>query len=155
MGYTAFAVLPRTLKRRVYIVSTQTPNQWLSPPAKITETLVEHLSASAAGQKFFRDPILKGFAVRVTANGVRSFIVEKRVDGKIKRITLGRYPTLSAEQARTEAHKVLGMVALGMNPIAEREHARLAGVTLAQAFKDFKRARNDLKARTLYDTSGS
>jgi len=111
----------------------------LEPPTKITKTLVEHLSAPASGQVFVRDSILKGFAVRVTANRVHSFVVEKRIDGRVKQLTLGRYPMLSAEQPRTEAHKVLGKVARGMSPIAEREHARLKGVTLKNAFEDWQK----------------
>lgn len=151
------------MKRGVYIVSTQTPNQWVEQPfehaldrpaqapAKITKTLVERLAPPASGQKFIRDAILRGFAVRVTASGVRAFVVEKRLDGRVKRITLGRYGELTVEQARKEALKVLGKIAIGLNPLAEREHARLAQVTLEQAFEDFKRTRKDLKARTLYD----
>lgn len=139
------------MKRHVYIVSTQTPNQSVHSAAKITNTLVEGLAPPACGQLFVRDCILRGFAVRVTANGVRSFIVERRVEGKVKRFTIGRFGDLTVQQARTEAQKLVGKIALGLNPLAEREQARLRGVTLTEAFDDFKRARKDLKARTLYD----
>src|SRR5437016_5528698 len=42
------------------------------------------------GQSLIRDQDSKGFGLRITANGVRSFFVEKRIDGKVKRLTLGR-----------------------------------------------------------------
>ena len=132
-------------------MSTQTPNQSVPSPAKITKTLVEQLAPPATGQWFVRDAILKGFGVRITANGVRAFIVEKRIDGKIKRLTLGRFGEITAEQARKEAQKLLGKIALGLNPLAKREHTRLQGVTLTEAFEAFKLARQGLKARTLYD----
>lgn len=64
---------------------------------------------------------MKGFAVRITSTGAKSFILEKRIDGKVKRVTLGRYPELTVEQARKEAHKLLGHIATGRNPFAEKE----------------------------------
>ena len=72
---------------------------------KITKSTVDKLSTPETGQAFIRDSELKGFAVRITSSGSKSFILEKRIDGKVKRITLGRYPELTVEQARKEAHK--------------------------------------------------
>ena len=74
-------------------------------PIKITKSYVDRLSTPTTGQAFVRDPELKGFGVRITASGAKSFILEKRIDGKVKRLTLGRYPELTVEQARKEAYK--------------------------------------------------
>jgi hypothetical protein len=41
-------------------------------------------------QVFYRDDELKGFALRVTASGTMSFVVEKVVNNRVKRITLGK-----------------------------------------------------------------
>jgi integrase len=118
---------------------------------KLTKRVVDAAPAPAAGQTFLRDAELKGFALRVTAAGVRTFIFEKRIDGRVRRVTLGRYGELTVEQARKEAQRHLGTIATGGNPIADRERARLRSVTLAQAFEDFKRARANLSPRTIYD----
>lgn len=127
----------------------------MSTPAaqalKITKTLVDHLDSPASGQAFVRDIELKGFAVRVTAGGAKSFVIEKRVEGQVKRMTLGRYPELTVEQARKEAHKLLGKIAAGGNPIADKQRAALLAKTLGDAFEDFLSARKALKPRTLYD----
>lgn len=120
-------------------------------PLKITKSYVDRLSTPATGQAFVRDAELKGFAVRITASGAKSFILEKRIDGKVKRLTLGRYPELTVEQARKEAHKLLGHIAVGRNPPAEKKYKALQGTTLEQAFSDFIAVRKNLKARTLYD----
>lgn len=120
-------------------------------PLKITKSYVDRLSTPPAGQAFVRDAELKGFAVRITASGAKSFILEKRIDGKVKRLTLGRYPELTVEQARKEAHKLLGQIAVGRNPPAEKKYKALQGTTLEQAFSDFTTVRKNLKARTLYD----
>ena len=118
---------------------------------KITKSYVDRLSTPEAGQTFVRDSELKGFAVRITSTGAKSFILEKRIDGKVKRLTLGRYPELTVEQARKEAHKLLGQIAVGRNPPAEKKSEALQGTTLQQAFDDFIAVRKKLKARTLYD----
>lgn len=120
-------------------------------PLKITKSNVDRLTAPATGQAFVRDAELKGFAVRITASGARSFILEKRIDGKVKRLTLGRYPELTVEQAKKEAHKLLGHIAVGRNPPAEKKYKALQGTTLEQAFSDYITVRKNLKARTLYD----
>ncbi len=120
-------------------------------PHKITKSYVDKLSTPVTGQAFIRDVELKGFAVRITASGAKSFILEKRIDGKVKRLTLGRYPELTVEQARKEAHKLLGYIAAGRNPPAEKKYKSLQGTSLEQAFNDFITVRKNLKARTLYD----
>ncbi len=120
-------------------------------PQKITKSYVDKLSTPETGQAFIRDTELKGFAVRVTSSGAKSFILEKRIDGKVKRLTLGRYPELTVEQARKEAHKLLGHIATGRNPVAEKKQEALQGTTLKQAFDDFVKTRKNLKERTLYD----
>lgn len=120
-------------------------------PVRITKSVVDRLNAPVAGQTFTRDSELKGFAVRITTSGAKSFILEKRIDGKVKRLTLGRYPELTVEQARREAHKLLGQIAVGSNPIAEKKQKELQATTLQKAFDDFLLARKNLKPRTLYD----
>lgn len=122
-----------------------------TPPQRITKSYVDRLSTPATGQAFVRDTELKGFAVRVTSSGAKSFILEKRIDGKVKRLTLGRYPELTVEQARKEAHKLLGHIAVGRNPAAEKKQEALQGTTLKKAFDDFVKTRKNLKERTLYD----
>jgi integrase len=123
----------------------------MNQSVKLTKRVVDAVAVPAAGQTFVRDTELKGFALRVTAADVRAFVVEKRIEGKVRRITLGRYGELTVEQARRAAQALLGQVAMGQNPIGEKERERLRAITLAHAFADFKRVRGKLKARTLYD----
>lgn len=129
------------------MASTWTVNQLV----KITKTQVDRLRPPERGQAFLRDRELKGFAVRVTANGVKSFILEKRIDGRTRRMTLGRYPELTAEQARREAQKQLGQIATGVDPVAEAQQRERLRTTLQEAFNDYKKTRKNLRPRTLYD----
>jgi len=64
---------------------------------KITKSFVDKLVLPESGQVFYRDSELKGFAVRVTTGGSKAFILEKRINRKLKRITLGRYPELTVD----------------------------------------------------------
>lgn len=118
---------------------------------KLTKLVVDKAPLPEAGQLIIRDTELKGFGLRVTAGGSKSFILEKRIKGRVRRLTIGRYPGITAEQARKEAQKLLGHIITGRDPMAERAQAKIQGVTLAKAFDDFLKARANLKERTQYD----
>lgn len=124
---------------------------------KLTKLSVDKLplpmspKEGVTGQKRYYDDSLKGFGVRVTSGGSKSFFIEKRVGTKLRRMTLGHYPALTVEQARNEAQKVLGKIAMGVDPIAEKKEAQVRSVTLEQVFSDYIKARKNLKPRTLQD----
>lgn len=123
----------------------------------ITKTFVDKLSPpppkddGQTNQAFYRDAAIPGFGVRVTSGGAKSFIVEKRINGKVKRITLGRYGNLTVEQARKEAMRYLGDIATGKDPIAEKKSKRIEKITLLEAFEDYLLTRKDLKPSTTHD----
>lgn len=102
-------------------------------------------------QAFYRDSAVPGFGLRVTSGGAKAFIAEKRIHGKVKRITLGRYGNLTVEQARSEAAQLLGQVAAGKDPISDRKARAVKGATLLQAFEDYLGTRMNLKTSTVHD----
>jgi integrase len=126
------------------------PTRNANQKVRLTKSIVDRTPLPTSGQLFLRDSDLLGFALRLTP-GSKAFILEKRIDGINKRITIGRYPDLTVEQARKEAHIQLGKIATGINPIEEKHLASLQGTTLLDAFTDFKIVRKNLKASTLYD----
>lgn len=69
---------------------------------KLTKTRIEALPTPVTGQAFYWDweDVPNGFGVRVTAPGARSYILQKRVDGKSKRITLGAHGDITCDQAK-------------------------------------------------------
>ena len=127
----------------------------------ITKTFVDKVPVPESGTDgksnpvFYRDSAISGFGLRVTCGGVKSFIVEKRIDGKVKRKTLGRYGNLTVEQARKEAQKFLGQVASGVDPIREGQEKRAKRITLNDAFQDYLATRKNLKPNTLNDYKAS
>jgi integrase len=63
----------------------------------------------------------KGLSLYVTATGHKSFFIQKRIQGKIKRIVLGYFPDMTVELARKAAQKIKGQLAEGKNPLKEKE----------------------------------
>lgn len=78
-------------------------------------------STVASTQSFYRDTAIVGFGLRVTSEGTKSFIVEKRINSKVKKITFGRYGNLMVKQAKIEAIRILGKVATGLVPISKKK----------------------------------
>lgn len=124
----------------------------MSKIIRINKSAVDQAVApQGKDQEFYRDDHLKGFALRVTASGVKSFVVETLINKKVRRITLGKYGQLTAEQARKEAMSLLGRIARGENPIAEKKLQKVKAITLQQAFDDYLQARKSLKHTTIAD----
>jgi site-specific recombinase XerD len=127
--------------------------------AKLTKKAVDTLKAPASGQAFLWDGELKGFGVRVTKAGAKSFILQYRnAAGKSRRINLGRYGVMTLEQARGAARINLGAIAAGEDPanIADDNEAALTVSALcdwylseAEAGRLLGRRRRPIKASSL------
>jgi integrase len=94
--------------------------------AKITKALVEGAKAPQKGQLFIRDDELKGFALRITASGTKSFVWEGRVKntGRMCRIALGSFPLMTVVAAREAALAAKAQAASGADPVKERKAVR-------------------------------
>jgi hypothetical protein len=76
--------------------------------AKFIESEVQY---PARGQLLLRDNELTGFGLRVTPRCM-SYIVECRVNGTPKRVTLCRYDEMTPEDARKKAKALLAGMAV-------------------------------------------
>lgn len=70
------------------------------------------------------DSELRGFGLRVEPSGIKTFLAKYRAEGggrraPERRVTIGRYGTLTPEEARRQARKILGGAATGADPAAE------------------------------------
>lgn len=88
---------------------------------KLTDKLVRELEPPARGQRIVFDTELAGFAVRVTAGGTKTFVLDYRVeneDGKLehRRKRVSRYPDLSVLDARREAKQRWKDIKKGIDP---------------------------------------
>ena len=95
--------------------------------ARITKRLVDGLKPTGTDYYVF-DTDTMGFAVRVRATGGMSYIVQyKAGSGRgapTRRVTLGGVGKMTPEQAREAARKVLGSVAHGKDPAADKTNER-------------------------------
>ncbi|MEM6440669.1 MAG: integrase family protein, partial [Pseudomonadota bacterium] len=99
---------------------------------RITDRLVKGLTAPPKGNKVYLDDEVRGFGVRITAKGARSFILAYRFDDPAVqrrsneyRATIGTYPTWSVAAARDEAKRWRQKIDRGeTHPLAERREAK-------------------------------
>src|SRR5438270_1625868 len=73
-------------------------------------------------------PIVRGFAVRVTKAGVKSFVLDYRAGARQRRLTIGRWPDSSVASAVREARELRQRVDRGDDPLAARQAARIAAL---------------------------
>jgi integrase len=96
------------------------------------------------------DEKISGLGLRTRAKS-QTWIYRYRFGGKQRSVKLGRAPALSVVGARKAAEKLSAKIALGIDPAAERETARVESETtlavLAQRYIEAKRS--GWRARTL------
>ena len=84
---------------------------------------------------FIRDPELKGFGLKVTPNGGKTYFLEYRMGGRGApkgRITIGRHGSPWApDRARERAKELLELVKRGINPVAHKAEQNRLAVDLA------------------------
>ena len=66
-------------------------------------------------------------------------------------MTLGKYGNLTVEEARKQAKSLLGSVARGDDPIAEKKTKKVHAMTLQQVLNDLPQSKKRFKATTLND----
>lgn len=68
-------------------------------------------------KEIFRwDKNYKGFGVRVSPKGRKTFIVQYRQGSRTRRVSLGTFGNLTVDEARKKAKRILGEVAAGYDP---------------------------------------
>lgn len=117
---------------------------------KISKSTVDRLPLPESGQPIFWDTNLVGFGVR-TGSKRKTYIVQKKINGRDVKVTLGAHGHITAEQARKMAMIALADMTQGVNPTDQKREARAKSVTLQEALTDFLNARKSLKPRTIRD----
>ena len=104
----------------------------MSTPFKLTQSAVKALPYVQPGDKkrqhLYFDTELKGLGVCVGAKA-KTFFVQRDINGKSVRTTIGRYGVYAVEQAREEARELLMKMSKGINPNEDRTDPALT-VTL-------------------------
>ena len=104
---------------------------------KLTKQFIEsEIKAPAHGQRFYRDEDLPGFAIRVTPKS-KSYILEKRVHGTNRRITIGKCSKMSLSSAKEQACIMLGEIAKGNDPKTGKRINTMDDITLREVLQKF------------------
>lgn len=105
------------------------------PTQKLTDKTIKNAKAPDAGRAMLWDSVVANetslpgsFGLRVTANGVKSWIIMYRIEdakhpGKVKQQyrKVGSYPSLSLAEARETAREALKLAGQGVDPIQAKE----------------------------------
>lgn len=99
-------------------------------------TLTDRLAHSAklvpgSGQREYFDAALRGFGVRVTTKGARTFFLAYRFGGKPRRLTLGPAGEMKVAAARVKAEEARALIRAGQDPNEARKAAVAAAVHAA------------------------
>jgi integrase len=123
-------------------------------PTKITKRAVD---AAKAGDKdtFLWDAEVKGFGLKITPKGKKVYVLQYRLKGVLRRFTIGPHGNpWTADKARKEAVRLLGMVSDGHDP-ADAKSSDKAAITLSQLCDEYlKDGVNGKSASTLATDKG-
>src|ERR1043166_718128 len=99
---------------------------------KLTDAKLKALKAPDKGQAEYSDPEVPGLRVRIGTTGAKTFILRKRVAGRIRNITVGRYgPRFGLAEAHRKARAILSDLETGKAPKKAPGRASVQSSTVA------------------------
>lgn len=95
--------------------------------SRITERYVSSIKPDPDKGRFYWDDQLKGFGVRVSPSGRKTYLIQYRnTNRRTRRYKLGVWGKLKADKARRMARELLGGIEGGNDPAKERHALRYA-----------------------------
>ena len=82
---------------------------------KLTKRAVEALKANGADTVYW-DGELTGFGVRIRKSGRKNYVLQTRVDGKLRWFTIGQHGRITVDEARAAALEILAATNKGIDP---------------------------------------
>lgn len=102
-----------------------------------TIAYLNSLPPAEKGKRYVvHDSKCNGLSLRVTEKGVKSFFMQKRIDDRIVKITLGKFPDMKIDQARDQFAIKNAKVTDGVNPNVEKKQKRNE-ITLKFLFDEY------------------
>ena len=98
------------------------------PKHRLTTRFLDSIKPPKGARVEYWDASTPGFGLRVAPSGRKTWVLMYRVRGdkRLRRATLGTYPTLTLADAREQARTDLRMAAKGRDPAGERKAEREA-----------------------------
>ena len=99
-----------------------------------TKKVLDKLPLPPVGKRVdYFDTTTNHLTLRVSHVGTKAFVLYRKIDGVAERLTLGRYPTMTIDQARRMVAQHNGSIAIGQNP-AEQKRSLRQESTLGELF---------------------
>jgi integrase len=111
--------------------------------SKLTQKTIDNREHPATGYVLVRDDEICGFGLCIYPR-TKSYFVERRVNGRMSRVTIGRADLLTLEEARKKARQMLGSMAAGVDPNAIKRNQRAAALTLTELLEAYLIAKASL-----------
>ena len=107
---------------------------------RLTDAIIKTLPAPKSGNVITKDATVRGFGIRITAAGARSFVINyrRKLDGRERRYTIGSFPDWGTTAAHEEAKRLKRAIDGGADPVGEQEENR-AAATMADLCARFER----------------
>jgi len=102
----------------------------------------------------YYDTKVNGLQLRISSTGIKTFSLYRwlKGDAKPERVTLGRFPDMTIEQARIESARINADIARGINPM-EKKRLDRAEMKFAEFWKEYmdKYSKARKKERTIQE----
>lgn len=123
---------------------------------KLTQAFVKNLQMpEGKKQADVWDAEQPNFGVRIGSSGSKTFFVISRVNGRVVRSTVGKFPTMNLDDARRRARKMLVGMADGVNPNDERRERNQGALALHAVFESYLQTRKNLSENTIKEYKGT
>ncbi|HOP48443.1 MAG TPA: tyrosine-type recombinase/integrase [Desulfobacteraceae bacterium] len=109
---------------------------------RITKKIIDSQVLPEKGQILLWDSEIRGFGIRLTPSGV-SYIVQGRVNGISRRITLGKHGILTVDDARKKARAQIFKMNEGIDPVTEKIKNQTYSLTLKELTDEYLLSRGN------------
>lgn len=120
------------------------------PAIVLTDAKIRGLQAPPSGQIEVKDKQVPGLRIRVGSAGTRTFVLRKRIAGKYRNVTLGRYSDrFGLAEARKKARQILSDLEFKADPasvLPKPVRRAPSGLTVRSLWPEYRRAKSHLRS---------
>lgn len=125
---------------------------------KLTKIVIDKARYDPAGSQvqYVWDSTVQGFGVRFYPSGKKSFVIQYRIDGRLRFMILGQYGKLTLDEAQKLAIIKIAETLSGKDPAKDRREARhtLSTMPTLQEVFNYYIERPSFQSKSLSHTTG-
>ncbi|CAK0774533.1 Integrase [Gammaproteobacteria bacterium] len=114
---------------------------------QFTMRRLEAISPPPTGRIEVCDTTVRKLRLRVSPDGTKSFCIVTTYNGRMKRVSLGKFPEVTVDVARQKANEALTDLAKGTDPVEAKRVAKAESLTLGELLNRY------LERQTLKDST--